>query len=71
MTITTTPNTIIIISGKTIYTMRQQNEHWLVEIWDKDCGLITNLWFSEHSPCAAWKRFYHTARRDAWYKNGR
>lgn len=71
MTITTTPNIIIIINGKTIYTMRRNNEYWWVEIWDKDGGFLTDMRFSDYSPRAAWKRFYHMARRDDWYKNGR
>jgi len=71
MTITTTPNTIIIINGKTIYTMQRQHEYWRAEIWDKDGGFITDVAFSAFSLRAAWKRFYHMARRDNWYRNGR
>lgn len=71
MTITTISNTIIITNGKTIYTMRRKNEYWWVEIWNEDSGFITDMGFFDCSPRTAWKAFYHTARRDNWYKNGR
>lgn len=71
MTITAIPNTIIIIKGKSTYTMQNKGEYWLVQIWDEDGGFITDMMFSDCSARTAWKAFYHTARRDDWYRNGR
>lgn len=44
---------------------------WHVQIYHADGAFLGDMYFSDCSPRTAWKAFYHTARRDDWYRNGR
>lgn len=75
MTITKLSTCIMIQNGDYIFTMKRATFNsfpaWLIEI-DHDYGGTLDYWyFLECSPKTAWRNFYHTARRTAWYKNGR
>lgn len=67
MTITSIPNTLIIIKGKDTFTMRHDGYDWIVQVWDENGNLLPDMMISNCTARAAWYAFYHMARRRDWY----
>lgn len=68
-----TVDTISIrINNEDIYSMRKEGEMWVIDFWNDYAGSVPAvMMFSDCSPRTAWKTFYHTVRREYWYRNGR
>ena len=80
MTIMKVCDGVLIHNGDYIFTM----EHTTLFVLDRDNvpayhitifheygGKIEEMFFSDCSAKTAWHNFYHMARRNAWYGNGR
>lgn len=80
MTITNTSSGIAISSGDYIFTMkrtvlfvldRDNVPAYHIEVYHEYGGKLDEMFFSDCTAKTAWHNFYHMARRQAWYENGR
>ena len=80
MTIMKVLNKVLIHNGDYIFTMKKTALFMLgrdnipayhITIFHEYGGKIEDMFFSDCSAKTAWYNFYHTARRNAWYGNGR